>query len=116
MKKLLMATGNMGKVKEAQAILKKDIEFVNAEFDEVQSMDLEYVAKRKVEQAYLKLKQPVIIDDVGVFIEVWNGFPGPFAKYILDSLGNKGVLKLLKNEKNRKAVVRSAIGYHDGKD
>src|SRR5471030_504876 len=107
MKKLVFATGNKGKVLEFEDILKIPLEIAKIEIDEVQSMDLEYVAKKKTEEAFKILKKPVITDDVGVFIEVWNGFPGPFAKYILESLGNVRILKLLKNEKNRNVIVRS---------
>ena len=115
MKKLLVATGNKGKVEELEDILKIPLEIANIEVDEVQSMDLEYVAKRKTEEAYRILKRPVITDDVGVFIEAWNDFPGPFVKYIFLHLGNRKVLKLLETEKNRNVIVRSIVGYHDGK-
>ena len=111
-----MATGNEGKILEARAILKIPIEIASIDIDEVQSMDLEYVARRKTEAAYSILKKPVITDDVGVFIEVWKGFPGPFAKFILDHMGNVMVLKLLENEKNRNVIVRSVVGYHDGRE
>lgn len=112
--KLLIATGNKGKVEELEDILKVPLEIANIDIDEVQSMDLGYVSRRKTEEAYKILKRPVITDDVGVFIEAWNDFPGPFAKFILDTLGNKMILKLLKDEKNRNVIVRSAVGFHDG--
>lgn len=75
-KKLLFATGNKDKVEEARAILEVPIEIANIEIEEVQppvighrttSEDLEYVAKRKVEEAYKQLGKPVFVDDVGVF-------------------------------------------------
>lgn len=116
MKEILFATGNAGKIMEAQAILQVPVEIASIKIDEVQSMDLEYVAREKAKAAYERLRRPVIIDDVGVFIEAWNGFPGPLAKFILDKLGNVGILGLLAREKNRNVVVRSAIGYHNGKD
>lgn len=115
MKKLLVATGNKGKVQELEDILNIPLEIAKIDIDEVQSMDLEYVARKKTEAAFKVLKKPVITDDVGVYIEVWNGFPGPLAKFILDSIGNVKILKLLEKEKNRNIIVRSAIGYHDGK-
>lgn len=115
MKKLIVATGNKGKVQELEDILKIPLEIANIEVDEVQSMDLEYVARKKAESAFKILKKPVVIDDVGVFIDAWNDFPGPFVKYIFLHLGNKKVLKLLAKEKNRKVIVRSVVGYHDGK-
>ncbi len=113
--KLLVATGNKGKVQELEDILKIPLEIADIDIDEVQSMDLEYVSRKKTEEAYRILKRPVITDDVGVFIEAWNNFPGPFVKYVHEILGNKKIIALLKNEKNRNVIVRSAVSYHDGK-
>jgi len=115
-KELLFATNNKGKIEEAQVILKIPIEIATIEIDEVQSMDLEYVARKKAQAAYDVLGKPVITDDVGLFIEVWNGFPGPFAKYVLETIGVDGLLELIKNESNRRVVIKSAISYHDGQD
>jgi len=115
MKKLLIATGNKGKVQELEDILRIPLEIASIEIDEVQSMDLEYVSRRKTEEAYKILKRPVITDDVGVFIEAWNQFPGPFVKYANEIMGLKKILDILKNEKNRNVIVRSAVSYHDGK-
>ena len=114
MKKILVATGNKGKVEELEDILKVPLEIADVEIDEVQSMDLEYVSKRKTEEAYKVLKRPVITDDVGVFIEAWDNFPGPFVKYAYQILGLKKILDLLKDEKNRNVIVKSAISFHDG--
>ena len=114
MKKLLVATGNKGKVGELEDILNVPLEIAEIDIDEVQSMDLEYVARRKVEEAFKVLKKPVITDDVGVFIEAWNDFPGPFVKYIYQIVGLKKILEILEKEKNRNVVVKCAVGYHDG--
>lgn len=114
MKELYLASGNPNKVIEAQAILGVPIQIADIETDEVQSMDLEYVARRKAEEAYKILGKPLIVDDVGFEVEAWNGFPGPLVKHLFASLGNKGVLNLLKDETNRNVKVQSMIGYHDG--
>lgn len=114
MKKIFVATGNKGKVGEISDILQIPLEFADIDIDEIQSMDLEYVAQQKVKEAFRILKKPVIVDDVGVFIEAWNSFPGPFVKYAHNLLGNKKILGLLKNEKNRNVIVQSVVAYHDG--
>jgi XTP/dITP diphosphohydrolase len=115
MKKLFIATQNKDKLREAEAILKIPIEAVDINIDEPQSLDLEYVVKKKVEEAYRILKKPVIVDDVSFEIEAWNGFPGPLIKFLLSTVGNKKLLELLKNEKNRNVTALGAVGYHDGK-
>ena len=115
MKKLLLATGNKGKLKEVQDILKIPIEAADIEIEEVQSMDLAYVARKKAEEAFRILKKPLIVDDVGFGIEVWNGFPGPLVKFLFLNLGNRKLIELLKGEKNRNVVIQCAVAYHDGK-
>lgn len=114
MQKLLIATTNKGKLEEVRGILEMPVEIAPIELEEVQSMDLVYVARKKAEEAYRILKKPVVVDDVGVYIEVWNGFPGPFVKFLSLHVGNKKILELLKNEKNRNVIVQSAVAYHDG--
>jgi XTP/dITP diphosphohydrolase len=115
MKKLIVASGNKNKLREIEQILNVPLEAYDLNIDEVQSMDLEYVCKRKTESAFKIIKAPLIVDDVGVFIESLNNFPGPFAKYIQTEIGIDNFLKLLKNEKNRNMKVKCAVGYHDGK-
>ncbi len=116
MKKILFATGNKNKVREAQSILQIELEIADLELDEVQSMDLVYVAKKKAEGAFAILKKPLIVEDVGVFISALNGFPGPFAKFMEESVGNKKLLDLLKDEADRKIKVQCVVAFHNGKE
>lgn len=115
MKQIFVATTNKGKLAEIQEIFETPLVPVDLEIDEVQSKDLEYVARKKTEEAFKQLGKPVIVDDVGLFVEALNDFPGPFVKHLFDAIGNKGILKLLLNEKNRNVRVATVIGYHDGK-
>ena len=86
------------------------------DLDEIQEIDLEKVALHKLNQAYEKLKTPVLIDDVSFEVDAWNGFPGPLIKWLLKAGdGPSLILKLLEGEKNRKATAKLAIGFHDGK-
>ena len=57
------------------------------------------------------MNQPVIKTDVGFEIEALNGFPGAFGKYVFDWLGTKGILKLLKDEKNRNGKAIEVLAY-----
>lgn len=114
MNKLFLVSGNPEKVKEAQAILGTPIEIVSVDLDEVQSLDLEEVARKKAEEAYKVVQKPVFIEDVSLKIDALSGFPGPLVKFFLKSLGNEKLLALLKDEKNRRIRVESATGYCDG--
>lgn len=114
LKELYFVTSNKNKAREAQEILGVPIKTIEKEIPEIQSMDLEFIVKCKTQSAYEMLKKPLIIDDVGVYIEAWGGFPGPFIKYLEESVGVEGIIKMLKPFKNKRAKVVASIGFHDG--
>ena len=62
-----------------------------------------------------KLKKPLIADDTAIYFQEYISFPGTFTKFVFNSIGFKGIEKLLKN-KNRKAFFQTLICYTDGKD
>jgi len=116
MEKLYFVTSNQGKAKEAGMILEMPIEIRKADLIEIQSLDLEEIVRDKARQAFEIVGEPVIVDDVGLYLDSWNGFPGPFVKYISDAVGEEGILKMLKGEENRNVTATAAIGFHDGKE
>lgn len=113
-KDLVFVTGNKGKAEEAQAILGFPIEVVSLELDEIQSLDLQEIVTHKVNQAYKEVKKPVFVDDVGLEVVEWNGFPGPFIKFLLKAGGNDLLLKMVATLENKTVIAKACIGYHDG--
>jgi XTP/dITP diphosphohydrolase len=113
--KIYFVTGNKGKLKEAEAILDFKLKSVTLDLNEIQSLDIKEVVKQKALDAFDVLQKPLIVDDGGVYFEAWNGFPGPLVKYIDEAGGVDLILKMLKGERNRNILLRSAVGYHDGK-
>lgn len=118
MDRLVFVTGNQQKVIETQAILNVPLEIANIDLDEIQETDLNKVAVHKLKQAFDLVKKPVIIDDVGLYINVWNNFPGPLVKWILKSDGGSAnlLLRMLEGESDRSAYAKLIIGYHDGQN
>lgn len=114
MNQLYFVTGNSGKASEAQSILGFPVHITSVDIDEIQSLQLENIVQKKAEKAFEKIGKPLFVDDVGLWVEVWNGFPGPFIKYLLAAGKNELLLQMLKNETNRRVVAKAAIGYHDG--
>ena len=82
---------------------------------EIQSNSLEEVAKVKANDAYELIGDEVLVEDDGLFIESLNDFPGVYSSFVFNTLGNKGILELLKNKKSRRATFKSIIAFHDGK-
>lgn len=115
MKKILLVTSNPAKVQEFQEIMHIQVEIIDIDLDEIQEIDVEKIALHKLNEAYRKVKKPVLVDDVSFEVDAWDGFPGPLIKWILKLGGPELMLKMLRHEKNRKARVGLVIGFHDGK-
>lgn len=118
MDKLFFTTGNKGKAREAQQILGIPIEISDVELDEIQDLDLKKIVQHKLIQASEKVKAPVIVDDVALRLDAWNGFPGPFVKFlhVASNGNNQLILKMLKSEENRNGTLIATIGYHNGRE
>ncbi len=114
MKKIYFATGNKGKALEAEKILGIDVEISRMDLEEIQSNNQKAIVRHKLQQAYGKLKKPVIVDDVSLEMDVWDKFPGPFVKY-LHGKDTERFLYMMRNEKNRSGTLICIVGYHDGK-
>jgi XTP/dITP diphosphohydrolase len=114
MRKIVFVTGNKGKFREVKDILAaKGFEVIqNADgYPELQEDDLEPIAAYGARWASDKLGLPVMVDDSGLFINVLNGFPGPYSAFVEKNLGNPRVLKIMEGETDRSAVFKSVIGY-----
>lgn len=114
MKKIIFVTGNKRKFETANNVLNKfGINLTQRDMDisEIQDTDIRKVAENSSKDAAEKLKTPVIKEDVGFQIDALNGFPGPFSKFINDWLEPQKILKMLENEKNRKARFVDVIAY-----
>ena len=113
---LFFATSNENKFQEAERILANlgvKINLFKTTLEEIQSNDLNYIAKKKAINAFKFVQKPVIIEDDGLFIDSLNGFPGPYSSYVYDTIGNKGIMNLLENSVVRDAKFVSIIAYLD---
>lgn len=125
---LWFLTGNKGKLAEAQHLLSplgfsvKPLE-INGQIPEVvepQASILEEVARSKITQAREILQalgkagEAVMVEDSGLFINSFEGFPGVYSSYVHSTIGCAGVLKLLNNSTDRKAEFRSLAALWDG--
>ena len=116
---LSFASSNTHKFEEAKRILSKlgiELTLFKTELEEIQSNSLGKIAERKAIDAYTKIQNPVIIEDDGLFIDSLDGFPGPYSSYVYDTIGNKGLIKLLENSEIRDAKFVAIIAYCNGAD
>ena len=116
---LFFASSNENKFQEAERILSNSgvqINFYKTILEEIQSNDLNDIAEKKAINAYDLIQKPVIIEDDGLFINSLNGFPGPYSSYVYDTIGNKGIIRLLENIEFRDAKFVAIIAYWNGID
>lgn len=86
------------------------------EMVEIRSLNAVEVSKEKSEQAFEIIKKPLIVDDSGFYINALGNFPATNIHFIIDdSIGIEGILKLMKNVKDRSCYFLSALTYTDGK-
>ena len=114
MKTISFVTSNKGKLLEAKEKLSAvNIEVIqkNLGYPEIQANNLEDVARFGAEYIQKKIDGPFILEDAGLFIDALNGFPGVYSSYVFHSIGCEGILKLLKDANDRKAIFRSVFAY-----
>lgn len=114
---VLFASSNKNKYGEAKDILTKfgiSLKFFKCVLQEMQADTLEEIAFHKALDAFSRCSKPVIIEDDGLFINALNGFPGPYSSFAFKTIGNEGILKLLKSKRN--ATFQSVIAYCEKKD
>lgn len=117
MNKIFLVTGNAHKLEEWQRQLPADIEIESIDLDlpEIQSIDPEEIMADKAKRAYEATGKPVVVEDVSAGLEKLGGLPGPFIKFFIKALGG-GALFELAGKENEPAVVSCSIAYYDGKE
>ena len=51
----------------------------------------------------------MLVEDAGLFIDHYSGFPGPYSSYALEKLDNQGILNLMRDIQDRGAEYQSSI-------
>jgi XTP/dITP diphosphohydrolase len=110
-----MGTSSDHKYSEAKRILQEygiELERLNIERVEIQADHPEVIAEYSLK--VLNIDVPLLIEDAGLYIEKYFGFPGPYSSYALRTINNEGILKLMENNNDREARYLSAVAYRDG--
>jgi len=117
-KVIYLISTNVNKYLEAREVVASfglSLAFLRDDAPELQSEDVTEIATEGARWAADKWDLPVLVEDTGLFIEALGGFPGPYASYVLKTVGLKGVLKLLEGVENRKAFFKTGLAFCDGK-
>lgn len=103
-------TSSKDKFREAKKII-PEIKRIDLDIPEIQEIDAKKIIFEKLKFAYKKKKTNFFCEDTSLYINSLNGFPGPLIKWFLISLGNEGIVKLLKNYKDKTAIAKTIIGF-----
>jgi XTP/dITP diphosphohydrolase len=110
----IFVTSNVHKFQEARRIL-SEYKIATAKLRvgaiEIQDDNPENIAKVSAQDAVKNSGLPIFVEDAGIFIEALNGFPGPYSSYVYRTVGTKGIIKLMKNIKNRDAYFQAVIAF-----
>ncbi len=110
---IYFVTGNPHKFREAKALLPQ-LEQVEFDLPEEQSLDPQLVIRKKLEVAKTKHDGPLIVEDTSLYLDGLNGFPGPLIKWMAQAVSNDGIYQLCQRIHNTGAVAKTVIGYDDG--
>ncbi len=119
MNEIYFVSHNIYKYSEIKSIVNNRItdlhlNFCKRNITEIQDQKIEKIAIEKAKLAYNIVKKPIIIEDDGLFINSLNGFPGQYSSYVLKSIGNRGIIRLLKGYRDRSAFFKSIFVYSNG--
>lgn len=89
-------------------LLIKDLDLV-----EVQSLDITETVKAKASEAAKLLGAPVLVDDVALYLNAYNDYPGPLIKHMIKGIGFDGIKTLL-NGKDNSAMMVCALAIDCG--
>ena len=110
------ATGNVHKFHETRVVLRElgiSTAMLKIKAKEIQADEIDLIAETSAQEAATKSKMPIFVEDAGLFIKAFNGFPGPYSSYVYRTLGTAGILMLMKNISTRDACFYSVVAFCD---
>jgi len=111
-------TGNIHKYNEISAFFNKEnLNYVlkqkNIKTIEVQAESIKEIALYKLESIKGQVNGSYFIEDAGFFVDTpLNGFPGVYSSYVMKTLGNKGILRLIDDFEKTQAHFTSSIALY----
>jgi len=107
---LVFLTSNPGKAREAAAFLGRPVAARALDLPEIQSLDFAEVVVAKALAAADRLGVPVLVEDSGLALPGWKGYPGPLTKYAVGAVGEAGFARLAHAWGDPRAEAVSTLG------
>ena len=113
---LVFVTSNAGKLREAAAVLGRELDHLDLDLPEIQTLDLAEVVRDKARRAWQATERPVLVEDTGLELRALGGFPGPLVRWLLASVGPAGICRIAGCFGDRGAVARCLVCAVDGSE
>ncbi|UCC19450.1 MAG: RdgB/HAM1 family non-canonical purine NTP pyrophosphatase [Promethearchaeota archaeon] len=117
-KLIYFVTGNIHKFNEISDLFNKEnVDYIlkqkPIETIEIQAESIKEVALFKLDSIRGQIDGSYFVEDAGFFIDTpLNGFPGVYSSYIMKTIGNKGILRLINDFEYSKAQFVSIIALY----
>jgi XTP/dITP diphosphohydrolase len=112
---LLLVTSRAEKVEEARR-MGFAVEQRELDLPEPQALDPEEVVGAKARAAFEQLGMPVLVEDSGLAVAAWGGFPGALVKWMEKTVGLEGIARMLDPFPDRRATAICVVASFDGLD
>lgn len=116
---IAFVTTNEGKFREVSGkLLEAGIKLVREDrtYPEIQTDRPEKVVRFAATVLDDQIPGEYLIDDSGLFIDHFGGFPGVYSSYVFKRLGCAGVLKLMEGVRDRGAMFETVFLLRRGGD
>ena len=111
---LVFVTSNVGKLREAEAVLGRHLDHSDLDLPELQTLDLMKVVRGKARTAWEHLERPVLVEDTGLELAGLGGFPGPLVRWLLASVGAEGICRVAHCFDDPRVTARCLVCATDG--
>jgi len=109
----VFVTGRPEKALEAERLGFR-LERLDLDLAEPQAIEPADVVEAKAREAYGRLARPVLVEDSGLSLDAWKGFPGALVKWLERSAGVAAIPRMLAAFEERGATATCALAYFDG--
>jgi non-canonical purine NTP pyrophosphatase (RdgB/HAM1 family) len=110
LERLVFLTSNAGKAREVSALLGRPVAARALDLPEIQSLDFAEVVVAKALAGAERLGVPVLVEDSGLALPAWKGYPGPLTKFAVGAVGEAGFARLAHAWGDPRAEAVSTLG------
>lgn len=115
---ITFVSSNEEKYREIRGALERcdyAVQRLDVDVPEIQSINPANVATYKAHAAFRQLGSGlVLVEDTGLGIDAWGGYPGALIKWVLKSVGEAGLCRQLDAWDDRRATATVVLCLFDG--